>query len=346
MVYGVALLAILIVAILVIIIRPCHRSSFNLWAIIIENVMGIKAADVVRSLAEPLNQVLIGKEPQIKLALACLLARGHLLIEDLPGMGKTSLSQGLAKVLGLDHQRIQFTSDLLPSDVLGVSIFNTQTQQFEFRQGPIFTQVLLADEINRTSPKTQSALLEAMAERQVTVDGTTHKIDGQFFVIATQNSQQQSGTFPLPESQLDRFMMRITLGYPDAVAERQLLEGHNPQIILQKLQAAIDTPTLHVAQQTVTKISCSGALLDYLQRLIAHTRESGDFEHGLSPRAALAWLQGAKAWALVNGRGHVVPEDLQYLLAPVAGHRLLPTESMGVAQLAMQDILRAVPVIA
>ena len=308
--------------------------------------MGIKAAEVIRSLSEPLNQVLMGKELQIKMALACLLARGHLLIEDLPGMGKTSLSQGLAKVLGLSHQRIQFTSDLLPSDVVGVSIFNTQTQEFEFRPGPLFTQVLLADEINRTSPKTQSALLEAMAERQVTVDGTTHKIDGQFFVIATQNSQQQSGTFPLPESQLDRFMMRLSLGYPDPEAERQLLEGHNPQLILQSLKAAIDLPTLQAAQQTVSKVTCSAALLDYLQRLIAHTRESGEFEHGLSPRAALAWLHGAKAWALVNGRGHVVPEDLQLLLTPVAGHRLLPTESISVAQVAMQDILRAVPVLA
>lgn len=308
--------------------------------------MGIKAADVIRSLAEPLNQVLIGKEQQIKMALACLLARGHLLIEDLPGMGKTSLSQGLATVLGLSHQRIQFTSDLLPSDVVGVSIFNTDTHQFEFRQGPIFTQVLLADEINRTSPKTQSALLEAMAERQVTIDGTSYKIDGQFFVIATQNSQQQSGTFPLPESQLDRFMMRISLGYPDPEAERQLLEGHNPQLVLTKMTAAIDQATLQAAQQAVGKVSCSTALLDYLQRLIAHTRESSEFEHGLSPRAALAWLQGAKAWAMVNGRGHVLPEDLQFLLAPVAGHRLLPSESIGVAKVAMEDIIRAVPVIA
>jgi len=308
--------------------------------------MGLKAADVVRSLAEPLNKVLIGKEQQIQLALSCLLARGHLLIEDLPGMGKTSLSQGLAKVLGLNHQRIQFTSDLLPSDVVGVSIFNTQTQQFEFRRGPIFTQVLLADEINRTSPKTQSALLEAMAERQVTVDGISHDIDGQFFVIATQNSQQQSGTFPLPESQLDRFMMRITLGYPDPAAERQLLEGHNPQTVLQNLAAAIDVPTLQAAQQTVRKITCSAACLDYLQRLIAHTRESSEFEHGLSPRAAMAWLHCAKAWALVNGRSHVVPEDLQFLLTPVAGHRLMPTESVSVAQVAMQNILRAVPVLA
>ena len=270
---------------------------------------------------DSLNSILLGKEISVKLALACLLARGHLLIEDLPGMGKTTLAHGLAKVLGLSFQRIQFTSDLLPGDVLGVSIFNPKTNEFEFRPGPVFTQILLADEINRTSPKTQSALLEAMSENQVTVDGVTRDLDTHFFVIATQNSQHQTGTFPLPESQLDRFMMRISLGYPDPVSERELLKGINPQERLSSLPAVVNIEQLELIQGAIGKVTVSDQLLDYLQRLLAYTREMGEFTHGLSPRAALAWLHCAKAWAFIHNRQHVLPDDLQYLMLPVIGQK-------------------------
>jgi MoxR-like ATPase len=302
-------------------------------------------ADVIAQMLYALNSVLLGKETKVKLALACLLARGHLLIEDLPGMGKTTLAHSLAKVLGLDFQRIQFTSDLLPGDVLGVSIFNPKTNEFEFRPGPVFTQILLADEINRTSPKTQSALLEAMSENQVTVDGVTRDLESHFFVIATQNSQHQTGTFPLPESQLDRFMMRISLGYPSAESERQLLNGENPQTTLETLSSVVSIKELEAIQAMVNKITVSDQLLDYLQRLLAYTRESGEFSHGLSPRAALAWLLCAKAWALVNGRKHVLPDDIQMLMLPVVGHRLLPAEQETVAQNAVEKIIQSVPVI-
>jgi len=302
--------------------------------------------DILASMTHNLNSILLGKETTVKLCLACLLARGHLLIEDLPGMGKTTLAHGLAKVLGLSFQRIQFTSDLLPGDVLGVSIFNPKSTEFEFRQGPVFTEILLADEINRTSPKTQSALLEAMSENQVTIDGVTRKLADHFFVIATQNSQHQTGTFPLPESQLDRFMMRISLGYPDARSERELLEGANPKQRLEKLPSLITAKELEVVQATVGKITASDQLLNYLQRLLAYTRESGDFSHGLSPRAALAWLHCAKAWALLHGRKHVLPEDIQQLMLPVIGHRLLPAEQEIVARNAVDKIIQSVPVVA
>ncbi len=300
---------------------------------------------LIQSLIHQLNTVLLGKELSVKLAVACLLAKGHLLIEDLPGMGKTTLAQGLARTLGLDFQRVQFTSDLLPGDVLGVSVFNPETHNFEFRQGPVFTQILLADEINRSSPKTQSALLEAMSEHQVTVDGVTYPLEEQFFVIATQNSLHQTGTFPLPESQLDRFMLRISLGYPIAEAERDILMGNNPQKRLSALSALLDLEHLAHLQQAVNNVAASPALIDYLQRLLAVTRESTDFAHGLSPRAALAWLQAAKAFALIEGREHVFPDDIQQLMLPVAGHRLLPTESELVAQQAVNKLLAAVPVV-
>ncbi|MGH1441026.1 MAG: AAA family ATPase [Cellvibrionaceae bacterium] len=301
--------------------------------------------DILASMTHNLNSILLGKETTVKLALACLLARGHLLIEDLPGMGKTTLAHGLAKVLGLSFQRVQFTSDLLPGDVLGVSIFNPKTQEFEFRPGPVFTEILLADEINRTSPKTQSALLEAMSENQVTVDGTTRQLADHFFVIATQNSQHQTGTFPLPESQLDRFMVRISLGYPDERSERELLEGHSPRAKLASLPSVISVKELEVIQTTVGKITASEQLLNYLQRLLSYTRESGEFSHGLSPRAALAWLHCAKAWALIHGRKHVLPEDIQQLMLPVVGHRLLPTEQETVARNAIDKIIQSVPVV-
>ncbi|MGH1486074.1 MAG: AAA family ATPase [Cellvibrionaceae bacterium] len=301
--------------------------------------------DLIASMTHALNRILLGKDQCVKLALACLFARGHLLIEDLPGMGKTTLAHGLAKVLGLEFQRIQFTSDLLPGDVVGVSIFNPKITEFEFRPGPVFTQILLADEINRTSPKTQSALLEAMSENQVTVDGVTRDLDDHFFVIATQNSQHQTGTFPLPESQLDRFMMRISLGYPAEESERELLQGVSPQKRLNELSAVLDISQLESVQQAVGKITASDQLLDYLQRLLAYTRESGDFSHGLSPRAALAWLHCAKAWALIHGRSHLLPDDIQQLMLPVVGHRLLPAEQESVARNAVSDIIGSVPVV-
>jgi MoxR-like ATPase len=302
-------------------------------------------ADLISSMTYQLNSILLGKDKCVKLSLACILAKGNLLIEDLPGMGKTTLAHGLAAVLALQFKRVQFTSDLLPGDVLGASIFNPKTSEFEFRAGPIFTQILLADEINRSSPKTQSALLEAMSENQVTVDGVSHQLDKHFFVIATQNSQHQTGTFPLPESQLDRFMMRISLGYPDSKSERELLKGVDPKQRLASLKPGLSLQALKQLQDIVGNISVSDSLLDYFQRLLTYTRESGDFSHGLSPRAALAWLHCAKAWALIHQRQYVVPEDIQQLMLPVVGHRLLPSELETVARNVVDKIVRSVPVV-
>lgn len=276
---------------------------------------------VERVIAE-VGTVVLGKDRQIRLALCCLLARGHLLIEDLPGMGKTTLSHALAKVLGLQYTRVQFTSDMLPADILGVSVFNRETSQFEFVSGPIFTQVLLADEINRTTPKTQSALLEAMEEGQVTIEGQTRALPVPFFVIATQNPATQSGTYPLPESQLDRFLMRLSLGYPDPAAERKLLQGEDSRRRLVQLQQVISLEELVALQKSVDDVHTSDSLLDYLQRLIETSRISADFAFGLSPRGALALLRCAKTWALMHGRGHVVPEDVQMVLPSVVEHRL------------------------
>lgn len=272
---------------------------------------------------DTLASVVLGKEHHIRLALCCLLARGHLLIEDLPGMGKTTLSHSIARVLGLEHRRIQFTSDLLPSDVLGASIFDRESAQFLFVPGPVFTQLLLADEINRTTPKTQSALLEAMEERQVTIDGETRQLPAPFFVIATQNPQSQSGTYALPESQLDRFLMRIELGYPDAGAERQMLEQGDSRPAIESLPLCLDREQLSALQNRVEQVRASDALLDYVQRLVEYSRSAPDFTYGLSPRASLALLQAARAWALLQKRNHVVPEDVQAVLPAVATHRLM-----------------------
>lgn len=276
---------------------------------------------IERAVAE-IGTVLLGKEVQVRLALCCLFARGHLLIEDLPGMGKTTLSNALAKVLGLDYKRVQFTSDLLPADILGVSVFNRDTTQFEFIPGPIFTQVLLADEINRTTPKSQSALLEAMEEGQVTIEGKTRELPAPFFVIATQNPSTQSGTYPLPESQLDRFLMRLSLGYPDREAERKLLMGEDSRKKLSQLQAVMSIQDLIAIQTAVDDVHCSDNLLDYVQRLVEHSRNHTDFVDGLSPRGALAIMRCAKTWAFMSGRGHVVPEDVQMILPSVVEHRL------------------------
>lgn len=268
------------------------------------------------------GQIVLGKERQIRLALACLLARGHLLIEDLPGVGKTTLAHVLAQALGLEFKRIQFTSDLLPADILGVSIYQSDTQRFHFHRGPIFAQLVLADEINRATPKTQSALLESMEERQVTSDGVTLKLPEPFFVIATQNPHHLIGTFPLPESQLDRFLMRIELGYPDNRAERALLKGRDRRDLLNEVPPAMDAATLIVLQQQAARLHAADALLDYIQLLIAATRESSALAVGLSPRGGLALLRAARAWALLEGRSVVVPEDVQAVAEAVIRHRV------------------------
>ncbi|MBL8526574.1 MAG: AAA family ATPase [Burkholderiales bacterium] len=282
----------------------------------------------VDSVVQQVSAVILGKEKQIRLAVACLLARGHLLIEDLPGVGKTTLAHALAISLGLDFQRIQFTADLLPTDILGVSILDRESSEFRFHAGPIFAQVILADEVNRATPKTQSALLEAMAERQVTVEGETRPLPQPFFVIATQNPSHQVGTFPLPESQLDRFLMRITLGYPDRTAERSLLEGADRRDLIANLQPKLRPENLVSLQRQVTGIHASPALLDYVQALIEHSRRSPDFIAGLSPRAGLALLASARAWALMEGRDQVLPEDVQTVLPGVIGHRLQTTSEL------------------
>ncbi len=271
---------------------------------------------------DEIETVVFGKREKIQLALACLLARGHLLIEDLPGLGKTTLSQSLAQVLGLSYTRIQFTSDLLPADVIGVSIFDSREGRFEFRPGPLFTQLLLADEINRATPKAQSALLQAMEERQASVDGHTYPLPEPFFVIATQNPITQMGTFPLPESQLDRFLMRIELGYPDPAAERAMLEGENPRNRVGALRQLVSLEQLSSAQKEVDSVHLSASLLDYVQRLIQFSRTGAEFMFGISPRGALALTQSARAWAYLQGRDYVIPEDVQMVLPCVAEHRL------------------------
>ena len=271
------------------------------------------------------STVILGKEKQIRMALACILARGHLLIEDIPGVGKTTLAHVIACSLGLEFQRIQFTSDLLPADILGVSVFERANSSFKFHPGPIFTQIILADEINRATPKTQSALLEAMEEHQVTIEGKTRLLPNPFFVIATQNPSYQVGTFPLPESQLDRFLMRIQLGYPDRDAERGLLSGIERREIISTLRPCMETAELQTMQEKVRKVHVSSALLDYIQAIISYTRLSPTYIHGMSPRAGLALLSSARAWALMDKRNQVLPEDVQAVLPGVIGHRLHST---------------------
>lgn len=268
------------------------------------------------------NQVVLGKQQQVRMALACLLARGHLLLEDLPGMGKTTLSHALAQVLGLSYQRIQFTSDLLPGDILGTSVFERDSSSFVFHPGPVFTELLLADEINRATPKSQSALLEAMEERQVSVDGTTRSLPEPFFVIATQNPASQSGTFSLPESQLDRFLMRLSLGYPDARAEHALLGGSGGRQHAIATDARLDRQQLLAAQQQVAQTAASDALIAYVLRLVDATRNHPQLAYGLSPRGSLALLAAARAWAFLAGRDYVIPEDVQAVAPAVISHRL------------------------
>lgn len=276
----------------------------------------------IHALVAQASQVILGKEHQMRLALTCMLARGHLLIEDLPGMGKTTMAHVLAQALGLQFHRIQFTSDLLPSDILGVSVFDKDSGAFKFHPGPIFAQLVMADEVNRATPKAQSALLEAMEEHQVTIEGETRPLPDPFFVIATQNPSHQLGTFPLPESQLDRFLMRIELGYPDAQAERALLQGSDRRDIIADMRPVMDIREFGGFQKAAAEVYVSPALLDYLQALIEHSRTSGKFQHGLSPRAGLALLRSARAWAFMEGRNQVLPEDVKAVLPAVAGHRL------------------------
>ncbi len=309
-----------------------------------------KEQEALRERDDPLARVLrdsgaiiLGKDEQIRMAMCCILARGHLLIEDIPGVGKTTLSHVLASLLGLHYQRIQFTSDLLPADIVGVSIFDRDTSSFRFHPGPVFSQVILADEINRASPKAQSALLEAMEEHQVTADGETMKLPEPFFVIATQNPSHQIGTFPLPESQLDRFLMRIHLGYPDQAAERALLKGEDRRDLIARITPQMSVGELLGLQAAVAKIFVSDALVEYVQALVNHSRDSSRFEVGLSPRAGLALLRASQAWALMAGRHLVLPEDVQAVAAAVVGHRLRPVangEGFDVAQ----ELIRSVAI--
>ena len=298
--------------------------------------------NITNKIVTATSQVILGKEHQIRLALACILARGHLLIEDLPGMGKTTLAHTLAQVLGLDFRRVQFTSDLLPADILGISVYDRNSALFKFHPGPVFTNVLLADEVNRATPKTQSALLEVMEEGQVTLEGETRKLPQPFFVIATQNPTHHIGTFPLPESQLDRFLMRIQLGYPDANSERDLLKNKGGRSSISGLTPCIDGAGLLQLQQTVHSIHISDALLDYLQALLNYTRSSSRYAAGLSPRAGLALKQCAQAWAMMQGRDFALPEDVQTVLPSVAGHRLQSAGGAEATHDAVTELLKAV----
>jgi MoxR-like ATPase len=302
----------------------------------------------IHAVAAQVGQVIVGKDTQIRQALVCLLAGGHLLIEDVPGVGKTTLAQALATSLGLKFNRVQFTSDLLPADVIGISVFDREKNGFSFHPGPVFTQVLLADEINRATPKTQSALLEAMEERQVSADGVTRELPDPFFVIATQNPTHQIGTFQLPESQLDRFLMCLSLGYPDAAAERALLMGEDRRTMVRALSAAMTPGELADARAALREVHASAALVTYVQALVHASRQNGLFAEGLSPRAAIALLQAARAWAALEGRNHVLPEDVQAVLVPVAAHRLRPLRAAGGSVASSRDLvlqlMKSVPV--
>ncbi len=298
----------------------------------------------LNAIRETIGKIIIGKERAIRLSLTCLLANGHLLIEDVPGVGKTTLAHSLARVLGLEYQRIQFTSDLLPADILGVNVYDRETGSFHFHPGPVFSQLILADEINRATPKTQSALLEAMEEQQVSIEGITHVLPSPFFVIATQNPLEQAGTFPLPESQLDRFILRISLGYPDAESERALLLGQDRRELLKELDPVTSPERIRAMQAQVGHIQCSSALIDYIQQLIQWTR-NGQYQQGLSPRAGLALLRSGRAWALLDGRDYVLPEDIQAVLPSLTGHRLVhQNHSVMTAEEQAREIIDSVPI--
>ncbi len=293
---------------------------------------------------QQINALVLGKPQEVRLALVALLAGGHALIEDLPGLGKTTLAHALAATVGLDFQRIQFTSDLLPADVLGVSVYEAGSRQFQFHPGPVFTQVLLADEINRAPPRTQSALLEAMAEQQVTLDGSTHRLPDPFFVIATQNPVDLSGTFPLPDSQLDRFLLRFSLGYPNAESERALLTGTDRRELIAQAMPVLADGDVQALRRAAEQVHASEALVGYVQALLARSRQQPGIRVGLSPRAGLALLRAARAYALLLGRDHVLPEDVQALFIAVAGHRLTGEAEAGSGAALAKAVLHAVPV--
>ncbi|QPJ62490.1 MAG: AAA domain-containing protein [Candidatus Nitronauta litoralis] len=288
------------------------------------NAVPEKITGLLPPLFDQLDSVILGKSRQLRLAMACLLAKGHLLIEDVPGLGKTVLAHSLGKALGLEYKRVQFTSDLLPGDIIGVSIYDRNSSRFQFNEGPIFTNLLLADEINRATPKTQSALLEGMEEKQVSVEGNTRTLSDPFFVIATQNPSEQQGTFPLPESQLDRFLMRIEMGYPDRDAEIELFRGEDRREMLEGLSAMVDKSQLLAMQKQVDEVHVAAPIFDYIYRILYFTRQSGLFQNGLSTRAGLGLLRASRAWALVNGENKLLPGDVQAVLPSVAGHRLQP----------------------
>jgi MoxR-like ATPase len=300
--------------------------------------------ELVGATIAQLNRIILGKEQQLRLCISCMLARGHLLIEDIPGVGKTTLAHALAESLGLSYQRIQFTSDLLPGDIIGVSVFERESSTFQFHKGPVFAQLVLADEVNRATPKAQSALLEAMEEHQVTVDGQTYPLSNPFFVIGTQNPVYQIGTYPLPESQLDRFLMRIHLGYPDATLERQLLLGQDRRDLLATLSPTLSPQQLLLMQMMVPRVHASDALLDYVQAIVRYTRESPQFEAGLSPRASIALLRAAQAWALIHSHPGVTPEDVQAVLGAVISHRLKPRNDEAKPHEIGELVLRSVAV--
>src|SRR5512134_1531222 len=324
---------------------PSYRIEYNRRMLLkAEFQQPAVAASPIDRVVGAASGIILGKETQVRLALGCLLARGHLLIEDLPGVGKTTLAHVLAKALGLHFQRIQFTSDMLPADIIGVSVYERDGGTFKFHPGPIFAQLILADEVNRATPKTQSALLEAMEEHQVTVEAETRKLPEPFFVIATQNPTEQVGTFPLPESQLDRFLMRIELGYPDRAAERALLSGTDRRDLLASLPACMAPGELVELQGNAQRVHVAPALLDYVQAIVDYTRRSPDFAAGLSPRAALALVHSARAWALIEGRDKVIPEDVQAVLPGVAGHRLRPAHDAAQGIDLQSMLVSAVPI--
>ncbi|OAM90570.1 AAA family ATPase [Termitidicoccus mucosus] len=308
------------------------------------NINNAQPSEALGPVLAQLNEIVLDKDKQIKMALACLLARGHLLIEDLPGLGKTVLAHALGLTLGLKYRRVQFTSDLLPGDIIGCSIYDRNKGEFVFTDGPVFTQLLLSDEINRATPKCQSALLEAMEERQVSIDGKPRELPEPFFVIATQNPSEQVGTFPLPESQLDRFLMRISMGYANRDAELELFRGKDRRRLLEELKPIIEPSRLLGLQQAVGQVKLSDAVLDYLHRILEFTRNSELFQRGLSTRAGLGLLRAAQAWAFLHGEGKLLPGDIQAVLPAVAGHRLAPIASRMSAERIGEEIISKVGV--